>query len=44
MVLFPLGGIAWGYGMWIYFEKVYWEAKASEQASAIGAEKPDPDA
>ena len=38
MVLFPLGGIAWGYGMWIYAEKVYWEAKASEQAPAVGTE------
>ena len=44
IVVFPLGGVAWGYWMWIYCEKVYWEAKASEQAFAIGAEKPDPDA
>ncbi len=38
IVLFPLGGIAWGYGMWILAEKVYWEAKASEQAPAADAE------
>lgn len=40
IVVFPLGGVAWGYWMWIYFEKVYWEAKASEQASATDADTP----
>jgi hypothetical protein len=31
IVLFPLGGAAWGYEMWIYHEKIYWETKASER-------------
>jgi hypothetical protein len=31
IVLFPLGGVAWGYSMWISQEKVYWEMKASER-------------
>lgn len=38
IVLFPLGGIAWAWFMWIYAEKVYWEAKGSEQPPASGAE------
>ena len=40
IVLFPLGGIAWAWFMWIYAEKVYWEAKASEQAPALDADTP----
>jgi hypothetical protein len=31
IVLFPLGGVAWGYSMWISQEKVYCEMKASER-------------
>jgi|GEM_PF-220946 len=27
---FPLGGVAWGYWMWTYMEKGYWENKASK--------------
>ena len=27
---FPIGGMAWGYSMWIYMEKAYLEAKASK--------------
>lgn len=30
IVLFQLGGVAWGYCMWIYIEKFYWEEKASQ--------------
>ena len=40
IVLFPLGGVAWGYWMWILAEKVYWEAKASEQEHAADPDKP----
>ena len=40
IVLFPLGGIAWAWFMWIYAEKFYWEAKASEQAPALDADTP----
>jgi hypothetical protein len=31
IVLFPVGGIAWGYFMWIFSEKAYEKAKISEQ-------------
>jgi uncharacterized membrane protein len=40
IVLFPLGGIAWAWFMWIYAEKFYWEAKASEQAPELDADTP----
>ena len=29
LVLFPLGGIAWGYFMWCYMEKAYQKSKTS---------------
>jgi hypothetical protein len=32
LILFPIGGIVWGYCMWIFVEKAYWENKASELA------------
>ena len=32
LILFPIGGIVWGYCMWIFMEKAYWENKASELA------------
>lgn len=40
IVLFPLGGIAWACFMWIYAEKVYWEAKASKQEHEDDPDKP----
>lgn len=38
--LFPLGGIAWGYFMWMFIEKAYEKAKISEQPHASDAGKP----
>jgi hypothetical protein len=32
LILFPIGGIVWGYCMWIFLEKAYWENKASALA------------
>ncbi len=40
IVLFPLGGIAWGYCMWILSEKAYAKARISEQMRAADADKP----
>jgi hypothetical protein len=40
IVLFPLGGIAWGYFMWIFSEKAYKKSKISEQTHAADAYKP----
>ena len=40
IVLFPLGGIAWGYCMWILSEKAYAKAGISEQTHAADADKP----
>ncbi|MFO7873645.1 MAG: hypothetical protein R6U62_04110 [Bacteroidales bacterium] len=31
LVLFPLGGVAWGYFMWTSSEKAYQKANTSEQ-------------
>jgi uncharacterized membrane protein len=33
IVLFPLGGIAWGYFMWTFIEKAYEKLKISEQSA-----------
>jgi hypothetical protein len=32
LILFPIAGIVWGYCMWLFLEKAYWENKASELA------------
>ncbi|MEY4775570.1 MAG: hypothetical protein RL759_83 [Verrucomicrobiota bacterium] len=32
LILFPIAGIVWGYCMWIFLEKAYWEDKASALA------------
>ena len=40
IVGFPLGGVAWGYCMWIYIEKIYWEAKASAQTHKADSDTP----
>lgn len=34
IVLFPIGGIAWGHFMWIFGENAYMKAKLSEQRHA----------
>jgi hypothetical protein len=33
LVLFPLGGVAWGYFMWIFSEKAYRKAKDEDAHS-----------
>lgn len=40
LVLFPLGGIGWGYYMWSLSEKAYRKAITSEQGAAPDADKP----
>ena len=37
IVLFPIGGIAWGYFMWIFGENAYMKAKLSEQRHAANS-------
>jgi hypothetical protein len=34
IVLFPIGGIAWGYFMWMFSENAYMNAKLTEQRHA----------